>query len=274
MNGFDSRRFAVAVAVAMVALAAGPVGETKRPPVEVVEIPGQRVEFKLVKVPAGELVRKGTDGREERVRIKSFWIGQTEVTWDEYDVFWLALDLPEGERQAARNGHERQGNPYVPPFDVDKRHDWPAGSMPCRWAKAYCAWLSKKTGKTYRLPTEAEWEYACRAGGPAGRLSKEQLDKVAWYEDNSEDWTHPVGKKAANAWGLYDMLGNVAEWVTRADGSEVVAGGSFEDKAEDVHCGARAAKEASWEKGDPETPKSTSWYWHAKHVGFRVVREE
>jgi len=242
--------------------------------VEVAEIPGQGVEFKLVKVPAGDLVRKGKDGREERVRIKSFWIGRTEVTWDEYDVFWRAFDLPEEKRRAAENGHDRPDIPYLPPYRPDMHSDWPAGSMPCRWAKAYCAWLSKKTGKRYRLPTEAEWEYACRAGGSAGRLSKERLDEVAWYEDNSDSWTHEVGKKAPNAWGLYDMLGNVAEWVTRADGSEVVAGGSFEDKAEDVHCGARAGKAASGEKDDPETPKSTSWYWHAKHVGFRVVREE
>src|SRR5690606_25493704 len=79
----------------------------------------------------------------------------------------------------------------------------------------YCRWLYQKTGVFYRLPTEAEWEYAARAGStsvyPFGNDSKE-LDKYAWHKGNSKSVYHKVGQKASNAWGLYDMLGNVAEW--------------------------------------------------------------
>ncbi|SEH05740.1 Serine/threonine-protein kinase pkn1 [Candidatus Venteria ishoeyi] len=80
---------------------------------------------------------------------------------------------------------------------------------------AYCAWLTAQTGQSYTLPSEAQWEYACRAGSDMAYCfgdDEQQLKDYAWYADNADGQTHPVGEKQPNAWGLYDMHGNVWEW--------------------------------------------------------------
>jgi formylglycine-generating enzyme required for sulfatase activity len=237
-----------------------------------------KVEFKLVHLPAGKVTIKDKDGKDKEVEIKPFSIGQTEVTWDEYDVFYIALDLPLKDRPLDRT--DRTGIRSRPSITYENRdrgwgHEgFPAGSMFCREAKAYCAWLSRMTNHKYRLPTEAEWEYACRAGGPPLKPDKQQLNEIAWYEDNADQQTHPVAKKQPNAWGLYDMLGNVAEWVTTLDGNEAVAGAAYNSEADEVHSAARAQFIPKWQKTDPQDPKGKSWLSDGGHVGFRVVRED
>ena len=94
----------------------------------------------------------------------------------------------------------------------------------------------------YRLPTEAEWEYAARAGTSGDRYGN--LGAIAWYEDNSGDRTHPVGRKAPNAWGLYDMLGNVWEWVEDWKGD--YPGGAVTDPAGPVSGSVRVSRGGSW----------------------------
>jgi len=278
MQRASLRKLALAMAMSASALVAA--ADDKSPAVQTttdaIRIPNTVVEFKLVKLPPGKVTIKDKDGKDKQVEVKPIWIGQYEVQWPEYDIFWQALDLPNAaDREKAINvTKSRPSIPYEPP-DRNWGHDHsPAGSMFPKEAKRYCQWLSEKTGHKYRLPTEAEWEYACRAGGSAGPIDPAKLKEQAWFEANAEDQTHPVGQKTPNAWGLYDMLGNVAEWVIRDDGSDAVAGGSYLDEAADVHPGARAVYHPRWQMKDPQDPKGSSWLSNGGHVGFRIVRED
>jgi formylglycine-generating enzyme required for sulfatase activity len=163
----------------------------------------------------------------------------------------------------------------------------------------YCRWLSTKTGKTYRLPTEAEWEYACRAGSKTAYSfgDASQIRDYAWYTQNSDGKPQKVGTKKANAWGLHDMHGNVAEWCidhydqafygtfkagtpalfpvllpTDQRYSHVARGGSWDDEAPLLRSAARRGSEDDWSMLDPQQPKSIWWHTNATFVGFRVVR--
>ena len=153
-------------------------------------------------IPAGEFMMGSPDSDEyafpnetphHLTRItKPFLLGVTEVTQKQYEEIMGA-------------------NPSV--FDHDQ--GLPVEKVSWEEAVAFCQHLSKKEGKAYRLPTEAEWEYACRAGSTANWHfgdNEADLENYAWYSANSGDKTHPVAQKQPNAWGLYDMHGNVGEW--------------------------------------------------------------
>jgi formylglycine-generating enzyme required for sulfatase activity len=275
------KRLTILASVAALAVCVGarrPQGTPYVPKTATDTIPGTAVSFELVQLPAGFVMLADVNGKQRLARVGPIWIGKTEVTWDEYDVFWMALDLPQAERQSHRStprvARSRPSVPYEPPYRGWGHSGWPAGSVSFESANQYCRWLSTKTGKKYRLPTEAEWEYACRAGGRTLRPDRTTLLEVAWLDLNSEEQTHPVGKKRPNAWGLYDTLGNVAEWVTTLDGKEADAGGSYQDADRDVHSGGRERYSRQWQRRDPQVPVSRSWLSDAFHVGFRVVRED
>jgi formylglycine-generating enzyme required for sulfatase activity len=201
--------------------------------------------------PPGEPLRQDEEIPRRVTLTRPFRLASTEVTQRQ----WLAL-MPSNRSRS-------------------KGDDLPVTSVSWRDAKEFCTRLSEKEGATYRLPTEAEWEYACRAG-VAEPVAESERPAVAWYADNSEGATHPVGQKRPNAWGLFDTLGNVAEWTLDAyapyprveededptgpdDGpTKVVRGGAWRSFAPAVRCAARTGTPASYQ---------------LHHVGLRVVQE-
>jgi formylglycine-generating enzyme required for sulfatase activity len=286
-------------------------------------IPGTDVEFEMVPIqggtfmmgsPAAEEGRGDDEGPQFEVEMPPFWMGKYEVTWAEYRGFMSLVDtfidfmaykmrLVTDENRA--DAVTAPSNLYDPSMTFDKGEDpqLPAVTMTAYAAKQYTKWLSRLTGQYFRLPTEAEWEYACRAGtttayyfgdDPAG------LEDHAWYDENSDETPHKVGEKEPNAWGLYDMLGNVAELVLdeyREDGyqahegqtvaaadavawptdydNRVCRGGAWDDFEEDVRCAKRRATEGEdWKTEDPNEPKSPWWYADKPtlSIGFRIVR--
>jgi formylglycine-generating enzyme required for sulfatase activity len=267
-------------------------------------IPGTTINFKMVPIPGGKFTlgspaadkqAKPDEQPQRTVSISPFWMGAYEVTHDEFDMFFNDQQFAENSKVDAVTRPTPQ---YIDlSWGMGKEGGYPANSMQQFTALMYCRWLYQKTGIFYRLPTEAEWEYAARAGAttvyPFGNDPKD-LDKYAWYKGNSNKAYQKVGQKAPNAWGLYDMLGNVAEWTLDqydeqgytkiADGAtdpfvaptsrhpKTVRGGSFEDEAEALRPAARRSWQADWNKRDPQIPKSRWWLTDAYFVGFRIVR--
>ncbi|MCS6777633.1 MAG: SUMF1/EgtB/PvdO family nonheme iron enzyme, partial [Chloroherpetonaceae bacterium] len=147
-------------------------------------IPGFMVRFEMVPIPGGKIKIADPEGKKppREVEVKPFWMGKMEVTWDEYDIFAFQLDLPEEQREKGRGSKSRPSKPYGAPDFGFGHKGYPALTMTFYAATRYCEWLSQKTGKKYRLPTEAEWEWACRAGSDKPPAD---LDRVAWFWDNS-----------------------------------------------------------------------------------------
>jgi sulfatase modifying factor 1 len=230
------------------------------------DVPSAAYKFEMMPVPG-----------DEKAGIKPFWIGRTEVTWDAFDVYVYRLD--EGGGNAPPPGADavtRPTKPYLPPDRGFGHEGYAAISMSHKNATEFCAWLSARSGRKYRLPTEDEWELACRGGGTgkyafgddAGRLGD-----FAWFASNSDGTPHPVGKKKANALGLLDVHGNVSEWVDGRDGRPVTKGGSYADGPDKLMAAARVLNDPAWNASDPQVPKSVWWLANGPFVGFRVVCE-
>lgn len=228
----------------------------------------------MVPINAGSLTipDPSAPGGKRTLKVGPYWISRTEVTWDAYDGFYLSVDPP-AKPGAKADAISRPSKSYYPPDRGFGHAGYPAISVASLGALNFCKWLSRETGHRYRLATEAEWEYAARAGDTTvGPLPKEKLEEIAWFWENSDDTSHPVAKKKPNAFGLYDTLGNVGEWILGADGKPVLAGGSWNDKAENVHYGTRMPYSPAWQATDPQHPKSQWWLADGPFVGLRIVR--
>jgi formylglycine-generating enzyme required for sulfatase activity len=288
-------------------------------------IPGTEVQFEMVPIaggkfkmgsPESEKGRKSAEGPQFEVTVDPFWMGKFEITWSEYREFMKVTDVFKGFegmkpslRQVTKANQAdavtSPSNLYDPTFTFrngDKPR-LPACTMSQFAAKQYTKWLSLLTGDFYRLPSEAEWEYACRAGTTTAYSfgdDPSQLGKYAWDFDNSGETTHEVGQKQPNPWGLYDMYGNVSEWVLdqylpegyKKFGGKptnwkdaivwpsklyprVLRGGSWDADAADCRSASRRpSNDQDWREIDPNSPKSPWWFTEpdALGVGFRVIR--
>ena len=275
-------------------------------------IPGTTVTYSAVPIPAGEFLmgspatekgRKADEGPQHKVKISPFWMGRTEVTWNEYELFMypdqekaLTVDTNSPYLDKASDAVSRPTKPYVEMSFGMGKGEYPAISMTQHAANKYCQWLSAKTGHYYRLPTEAEWEYAARAGSTTTYFFGEdgsQMKNYAWYAANSDFKYQKTGRKKPNPWGLYDIYGNVMDWCmdqydantyANPPGADswvkstkpyphVARGGHWDDEdLSMLRSASRRFSDKMWKQQDPQLPKSIWYHTDAQGLGFRVVR--
>ena len=259
----------------------------------------------LMGSPSNEKNRMADEGPVHRVRLEPFWMAKYETTWDLYHLFMnrnIDENQPDFNSQNEVNievdGVSGATTPYVEMSFGMGTDGYPAISMTQLAAKKFCKWLSAMTGNFYRLPTEAEWEYACRAGTNSAFSFGDDLsllDDYAWFKNNSDESYHKVGLKKPNPWGLFDMHGNISEWTldmhdvrayqkysgTLADNPyekptklypRVVRGGSWMNSDFKLRSASRQVSSKQWKKQDPQIPRSIWWHTDAQFVGFRIIR--
>lgn len=280
-----------------------------------VTIPGTDITFEMVPIKGGEFVmgspksepgHKPDEGPQHRVKIEPFWMGKCEITWNEYELFQFKEEEKKRRNMrksdpaihALSDATSRPTTPYVEMSFGMGKDGYPAISMTQHAANKYCEWLSAKLGQFFRLPTEAEWEYAARAGTTTAYSFGDDVAKLgeyAWYAENSDFKYQQVGKKKPNPWGLHDMHGNVTEWCLDqyvADAYEqfvgatvespwikatkpyphVARGGAWDDDPEALRSAARRGSSPDWKQQDPQLPKSIWYLTDAQFLGFRIIR--
>ncbi len=249
-----------------------PITKDRAPIVHRDSIPGTLVHFEMVAVPAGVVTVPGKDG-PQNVQVLPFLIGRTELSWDAYDAYMLSTPTAAEARAPGTDAVSRPSRPYGAPDYGWGHRGYPAISVARGGAESFCAWLSARTGKKYRLPTEAEWIRAATLASGGRTLNPAAMDALAWHAGNATATTHASASRKADQLGVYDLFGNAAEWVVSADGANVVRGGSFRDSRRNVGPHARAVQDDSWQERDPQIPKSRWWLSDGPFIGVRIVRE-
>ncbi len=267
-------------------------------------LPGGRF---LMGSPPDEAGRGEDEGPVHEVEVSPFWISTIEIPWELYQTFMdngrpRSKDGRPLEAGPGEGLEEEVSQPTAPYTAMNLgmgngyEKGFPAIAMSHYAAAKFCEWLSAQTGEYYRLPTEAEWEYACRAGTKTPYsfgLDAGALPEYAWFYDNGQDQYQRTASRKPNAWGLHDMHGNVAEWVLDSyapypaspEGSvakdpihllkgapHVVRGGSWDDDAPALRSAARRASAPEWNAQDPQNPKSLWYLTNGGMIGFRIVR--
>lgn len=319
------KRVVLLACCVVVVLTAGAWAQTDKLPKKYTETittkTGEKLSFDMVLIPGGtfmmgspadEADRAEHEGPQHKVKLDGYYLCTTEITLDLFLAYYQEtgtakkdfIETEESKKNAEEEKKEKNVNVISGPTPVygdmtmgySKKH--PAIGLTWHNAMTFCQWLSLKTGKEYRLPTEAEWEYAARAGSTSVYGCCENVDQLkdyVWYEENSDFGPQAVGSKKPNAFGLFDMLGNVNEWVidfydpaaykaqaqknpaVNPTGPEegkvhVARGGFYDSPPEEVRCAARGFEEKWWRMNDPQIPKSKWWLPQIDVVGFRVVR--
>ena len=291
------------------------------------KLPEEDLVFDMAAIPKGSFMRGGSEpiaGPKRKVEIDAFWMCRYEISWKQYQTWRDNIDSKKWPKLKGKAWEELKGTftnneivtrPTRPHLDMSfgmGKKNRPATGITQLAAKTFCMWLSAKTGHFYRLPTEAEWEYACRAGTSSKFFFGDdpaKLKDYGWFIDNSGGMYRERGTKKPNPWGLYDMHGNVSEWVLDAYDKDfyakgplknpvklpskdvdknpfneadwpsviygrVVRGGSYSDTKEKLTSSFRQLSVNTWKIMDPQLPRSVWYHTTAPHVGFRVVRAE
>jgi formylglycine-generating enzyme len=279
---------------------------------EMIPIPGGRIQIGAPETEAG---RRDDEGPTFEVELPPFWMSKTEVTWNEFRDYQLTYSNFKDRAKKIKIETIKEDEPSVvtaptPIYEESLAYEFGRATNPVMTvsqygAKQYTKWLSLTHVLPYRLPTEVEWEYACRAGSETSYHfgdDPNQLNEFAkfWTEgDDAVFGTLPVASKKPNAFGLYDMHGNVREWVIdtyEADGHRtrakqdlnqrsipnfgttrfphVLKGGGWLDPPELQRSATRFASSDSLSDEDPDNPQSPHWLAseEGRSIGFRIVR--
>jgi formylglycine-generating enzyme required for sulfatase activity len=292
------------------------------------EIPGTNQAVDMVPIEGGSYMMGPYNGTRHEVKVDPFWMSKYEISWNLYNLFaeeslenirrdlYKVLYDVDIEADAVASATltdevlELLREAEIPADVISLpspaygdmsggmgTDGFPAINMTHYAAFMFTKWLTVKTGEFYRLPTEAEWEYACRAGSTDyyEPPTDDELDRYAWHRGNSDRRYHRIDSKEPNAFGLYNMLGNVAEYtldqyhenyfgqldeepavnpmfVPTELYPRAVRGGSWMDNPDMASCLQRRGTNPNWKRDDPQLPKSMWWHTNAYFVGFRIVK--